>query len=220
MSGKVILFGYHPLFYTPTGYEPGSFLDVKESNTIQDALNAVPSVKFHGVIWAAENVDSPIYPIIVSDKAKEVADHLKTWSSNNSREWFKFYHLQYTYKGVSAYGLVLHPDTTLSVKRVTLANTFHGRKKVSMDDVTIIYKPIGVFAKTSDAYRAFSKSCQKTTKVYLADSSNVTNMNDLDKLKDLETVDLGEYDVAKPTWCKIKSYCQHHIRKLIQEDSI
>ncbi len=220
MPEKIFMIGYHPLFYTPQGYEPGSFFDIKENQQVLKTLDNIPSVHFHGVLWAAQDEQSPIYPIIVSDHAKQVAKHLNEWTSENPRDWFKFYHLQYTYKGVSSYGMVLHPDINMSIKRVALANTFSGHRKVNVNNITMIYKPIGVFAKVSDAYKTFAKQNTQKLRVYLADTTDVKSMTDLDKLKDLEPIDLGEFDIAKPTWCNIKKYCQSHIKKLIEEELI
>lgn len=228
---KILLFGYHPLFYMPSGYTPGNTFGFSPTQTqIESIIKLIPDVEFKGVVWAAGLSEgmTDICPIFICNKAKEVAEHLKYYSSNDPSRWFKFYHCQASYRGHRGYTAVLHPDLEMAIKRFKHANAYYANLKVEVDDFTIIYKTISVDAPISDAYLKFAATKPKKVKVYayeyeeiksicnLSTSGSVLPSEDNNYMKglyDITAHELGEFEVAKPTWQKIA----HNYKKLIKD---
>lgn len=228
---KVFLFGYHPLFYMPKGYTPGSaFTASPDQLRVSQFLSNIPEIHFPGVVWAIN--DDVVSPVIICDRAKEVADHFKYYTCSAPEQWFKFFYSSTTHKGKRGYAIVLHPDLDMCVRRFRHANEYYSDVKVESDKYTIVYNPISVFAPVSPLYLKFAASKPKSVKVSLFDSSEVrailgpendlskpgSIMNGLENLQDVKEHELGTFEVAKPSWMSVGKNAKYNIQRMIENE--
>jgi hypothetical protein len=200
-----VIISYWPLFDPRAhGYQAGDILLDAQSSAQSDAQSSAKpqdmSQLKHALsclddeagqatacLWANypfDNHPTTIIPVLVLDKAKDIVQHLKTWSDGDLVNWFKLlvYHRP---TDRSRYCVILMPDTIRSVERYHLARELlHGEPRPSAAELKewkyqVVFRPLSFGAASSLVYAR------------LADTLSTLHMH-------LGIVDSSDIDVNNP----------------------
>lgn len=132
----MVVLSYWPLLDNKRyNQEPGGTIPVSVLKTpdgagqtnldiiIKDMQNNLPDGRATGCVWLmdkdAAGVHRP-YPALIMPKAKEIADHFRTWADNEPEEWFKLW-VAWDGTDDSRYAVMLTPNVQKSIERWRLA---------------------------------------------------------------------------------------------------
>jgi len=68
-----------------------------------------------GVLWGIE--DGKLHPVLLHDRADEIASHLRLWSEGKPEEWFTLHFYEHN----NHLAILLFPDVEKSIERLKLA---------------------------------------------------------------------------------------------------
>lgn len=168
-TNKLIV-GYHPLLYVDNKHF-GKMYDSKDHiNNIAKMVDELPNIEFKGIMWVSE--EEHLMPVIICNRAKEVARHLSYYSEGAPRDWFKLCH------GIcgTQYGIVLMPDIEKSIKRQELAQNIMNTTGIntSFGSYGYIFKPIHcISVEVSAVYTKFCEQNLAKSKLCLIDIKDI-----------------------------------------------
>lgn len=132
---NVLLFGYHPLITAK--YLTCDQGDPAAASEIIDNLQKLPSGGVDRCLWMSDG--SYLRPVLMIDRAKEIAAHLFDWSEGKPEEWFTLYITSYPDK----YGVFLIPDPRKSIERYKIAHLSKNSEFLPPDtDFRVIFTSI------------------------------------------------------------------------------
>jgi len=195
-KGPVVLhISYWPLL---TG-EPGLQLDVN-SEQIQgmvDKLNEYDAGGADGCLWAIEN-DQPV-PVLILDRAKEVADHIQYWSEQRPSDWFNIYVKDRSNK----YAVVLAPNLKKSLDRLRVATMMvHETTFPPGTEFITLFRPLSFVTGRAMAFNQLREKiyAQKSLHLYLLDTKDFSMEAGPAGIDGSKFIDLGEFAFGTDEW--------------------
>ena len=188
---KTIIIGYHPLLYANDLV--GKMFKNEQAESVINRLEKLEEIKCSGILWALEN--DTIKPIVICNKAKQVAEHFRYYSESKPASWFKLYCQEIN----GSFVLVLMPDINKAVQRHAKACKITGHS-VNLSEITYVFKPILVLIeKMSENCKAFMAQKLEHVDVSLVDvlqtKKAITNKTPIFELDRFQVCDDGWYDV-------------------------
>lgn len=99
-------------------------------------------VHIQGCAWADE--EGEIHALLITDKAKEIRDHLLAWCEEKPQDWFR---LEIKLNDVN-YQISLIPDLEKSAQRYRTNRFIHKQEHISKEDVMVYGTPLQFHSTT------------------------------------------------------------------------
>jgi len=189
-NAKKVLVGYWPLLdFTKVMSKPG---DVKEGADVVTSLSKmlseieIPPVA--GIMWAhypfdAETVEETVtIPVILMDRAAEIADHLLMWMENDVSRFT----LHFEQRDIG-YAVLLLPDVLKSIERWKAARLIYHEEVVTDNDFSVIYQTLGTCCLGGKTFEQIKGSVQSPCHV---------GFLDLDKMDPKSPEDINPEDIV------------------------
>lgn len=154
MPEIALLISYVPMldYFTykrgvPLGMEPLKWLEEFWPTTFQP--------HFNGCLWTGDDSDGEVKhtPVLLTENAKPLVDHLVEWSEFAPEDWFKLL----VYDDGVRYTVTLVPNIDESIKRWELAYWIEHSKK-SESEYRVIYRPLQFGSGVGAVYHSAKKS--------------------------------------------------------------
>jgi hypothetical protein len=135
-ESTILIFGYTPLMQT-------QFMSTKSSGVnIGKAIEkwhsfSVPET--YGCVWVSYK--NKISPVFLIDRAKEVYDHLISWTENSPQDWFTFSLREFE----DGYAICLMPNASKSIKRFKQNHELMYDEEIKIEKAHVLFRTISVF---------------------------------------------------------------------------
>ena len=199
-----ILISYFPFLEGIAGHQYSTD-DIKQIDRILDN-SKVPII--NGIAWVYYPFDKQetVIPVLVVDRAKELADHLVLWAENEIERRFDLF----IDDRPEGYVLALMPNINESVKRYKLARLMMYEEIIQDNDFQVLFGVLGTICKNG-TYKAIKDKLLKKTYI------GFVGPNDLDEDQNSISIvgPVGIKDVASSALAK--KYCDERFEEMLYE---
>ena len=149
-------------------------------------------------LWVMDKDDNP-QPILLFERAKELADHLIAWSEGKPAERFTVHFYDFGEKGEpGTYCVMLIPRQDKSIERWKMRHLhFYGEFPPSDITVEMAFLPIRFGTKGSTTYQYVKDKLPKPGGTILISFLDLTNFDrGQQSFDDKEIIEVGEFEVG------------------------
>jgi hypothetical protein len=158
------------------------FLDPQEStpDLIMKSIRQLPGSGIIGCAWMEQ--DGEQMPVLVCDRAQELASHLRFWSEDRPQDWFELHWA----KDQDDYAIVLMPRIERTRERFLMGYQLRtGYPYPPNSTIRVYCEPLHFHSKRPDM------RLDQSVTVSLLDRSHTTDKIDLDTLR--HRIELGRF---------------------------
>lgn len=185
---KVVLISYWPLL-NYTKQQPTTAVEGLQTAAWLKTI-LPPDVYVRACLWTRDK--NGHQPVLILERAQEIADHLLGWTVRQQSEWFD---LIVTDNEVS-YCVALFPRLKKSIDRWELNQSLYTGKQPSPEQrqYNIIFCPLAFNAPLSSTYQTIRGNISKQTSMYLGllDSKEIAGRDPL-TVDHEKIINLGEF---------------------------
>lgn len=185
----VVLISYFPLFSPWLEYDyAGREYSVDDLESIINKMDENNSGVVHGCMWVYD--ENGPQPIMIVDRAKELADHLIQWAEQEPSEWFE---IAVNSKD-DKYAIVLMPNIQRSINRWKFAHFARHGEDVDYK-FNVLFDPIHFVSSQSHTFFSKVKSefeSKDKSDLYFLDAKDVED--DMKKSAD-KAIKVGTFNV-------------------------
>ena len=199
-----ILISYFPFLEGTAGHQCSTD-DIEQIDQILDGCK-IPII--NGIAWVYYPFDKQetVIPVLVVDRAKELADHLVLWAENEIERRFDLF----IDDRPEGYVLALMPNIDESIKRYKLARFAIYEEIVQDNNFQVLFGILGTICKNG-TYKTIKDKLLKKTYV------GFVGPDDLDKDQDSISIvgPVGIKDVASSALAM--KYCDERFEEMLHE---